>query len=195
MNFIFAFFILTGILMAAVNGEIGSVTGWLAEAANNGVEQALGFIGVMAFWLGLARVAQEAGIISILTRFLEPVIRLLFPTIPRGHQAMGAILMNISANIMGLGSAATPFGLKAMEEMQKLNPKKETASEAMCTFLAINTASVTMIPGTVIAFRAAAGSENPSEIVGPVILATLCASTAALFADFIFRRRGRKKGI
>ncbi len=193
MNFIFAFFILTGIVVAAVRGDIQLVTQSVANAANHGVQQAIGFIGIMSFWLGLARIAQEAGLIKLLTGILEPVIRLLFPSIPRGHRAMGSVLMNISANIMGLGSAATPFGLKAMQELQELNREKETASEAMCTFLAVNTASVTLVPATIIAFRASTGSANPGEVVGPVIFATMCASLVALTADYMFRRRNRRR--
>lgn len=193
MNCIFAFFILLGIVVAALQGDIGVVTESVVASANQGVEQALGFVGIMSFWLGLARIAREAGLIQLLTRVLEPIVRFLFPSIPRGHRAMGSILMNISANILGLGSAATPFGLKAMEELQSLNPHKDTASQAMCTFLAINTASVTLIPATVISFRAAAGSADPGEIVGPVIFATIAASLAALIADYCFRR-GRKRG-
>ncbi len=191
MNFIFAFFILLGILLAAIKGDISIVTQTVANAAANGVQQVIGSIGIITFWLGLAKVAQESGLIKLLTRLLEPFFRLLFPSIPRGHPAMGAILMNVSANILGLGSAATPFGLKAMKELQKLNPQKEVASEAMCTFLAINTSGVTLIPTTLLAFRASAGSNNPGEVVGPIIFATLCSTIVAIIADYFFRRRRR----
>lgn len=191
MNFIFAFFILLGILLAAIKGDINIVTQTVANAAANGVQQVIGSIGIITFWLGLAKVAQESGLLKLFTRFLEPVFRLLFPSVPRGHPAMGAILMNISANILGLGSAATPFGLKAMKELQRLNPQKEVASEAMCTFLAINTSGVTLIPTTLLAFRASAGSANPGEVVGTIIFATLCSTVVAITADYFFRRRRR----
>ncbi len=191
MNFIFTFFILLGILLAAIKGDINMVTQTVANAAANGVQQVIGSIGIITFWLGLAKVAQESGLIELFTRFLEPVFRFLFPSIPRGHPAMGAILMNISANILGLGSAATPFGLNAMKELQKLNPRKEIASEAMCTFLAINTSGVTLIPTTLLAFRASAGSTNPGEVVGTIIFATFCSTLVAVTADYIFRRRRR----
>jgi spore maturation protein A len=124
-----------------------------------------------------------------LARLLQPITRLLFPSIPKGHPAMGAIILNISANVLGLGNAATPFGLKAMEEMQKLNTKKDVASEAMCTFLALNTSAITLIPATIISVRLRAGSVNPTEIIGTTIFATSCAMVVAVTADYLLRRK------
>ncbi len=136
------------------------------------VELAIGLIGIMALWLGLMKIAEQAGMVALLSRILRPVTTRLFPDVPPDHPAMGAMLMNISANMLGLANAATPLGLKAMEELNKLNKKVGTATDAMCTFLVINTSSVQLIPATVIAIRAASGSANPTEIIGPVIFAT-----------------------
>ncbi len=136
------------------------------------VELAIGLIGIMALWLGVMRVAEQSGLIGKLARVLEPVMTRLFPDVPPGHPAMGAMIMNLSANMLGLANAATPLGLKAMEELNKLNKKLGTATDAMCTFLVINTSNVQLIPATVIAIRAAAGSANPTEILGPAIVAT-----------------------
>lgn len=136
------------------------------------VELALGLIGILALWLGLMKIAEQSGLIAALSRALRPVMIRLFPDVPPEHPAMGAMIMNISANMLGLGNAATPLGLKAMEELNKLNPSTGRATDAMCTFLVINTSNVQLIPATVIAVRAAAGSADPTEIIGAVILAT-----------------------
>ncbi|HLB00449.1 MAG TPA: nucleoside recognition domain-containing protein [Bacteroidota bacterium] len=144
----------------------------IVRYAKIAVELAIGLIGIMALWLGLMKIAEQAGLVAMLSRLLKPVTTRLFPDIPPDHPAVGAMLMNISANMLGLANAATPLGLKAMEELDKLNRKTGVATDAMCTFLVINTSSVQLIPATVIAIRAAAGSANPTEIVGPVIFAT-----------------------
>jgi spore maturation protein A len=144
----------------------------IVGSAKTAVTLAIGLIGIMALWLGVMRVAEEAGLISKLASLLRPVTTRLFPGVPADHPAMGAMIMNISANMLGLANAATPLGLKAMEELNKLNKKVGTATDAMCTFLVINTSNVQLIPATVIAIRAAAGSANPTEIIGPAIVAT-----------------------
>ncbi len=144
----------------------------LLHYAKVAVELAIGLIGILALWLGLMKIAEQAGMIAALSRALKPLLMRLFPDVPPEHPALGAMVMNISANMLGLGNAATPLGLKAMEELNKLNPKSGTATDAMCTFLVINTSNVQLIPATVIAVRAAAGSADPTEIIGAVILAT-----------------------
>jgi spore maturation protein A len=144
----------------------------IIKYAKIAVELAIGLIGIMSLWLGLMKIAEQSGMVAVLSRFLRPVTTRLFPDVPPDHPAMGAMLMNISANMLGLANAATPLGLKAMEELNKLNKKVGTATDAMCTFLVINTSSVQLIPATVIAIRAAAGSASPTEIIGPVIFAT-----------------------
>jgi spore maturation protein A len=152
----------------------------LIHYAKVAVELSIGLIGLMALWLGLMKIAEQAGLIARLARALKGITRRLFPDVPADHPAMGAMIMNISANMLGLGNAATPLGLKAMEELNKLNKKPGTATDAMCTFLVINTSNVQLIPATVIAIRAAAGSTNPTEILGPAILATTISTVVGL---------------
>lgn len=192
MNFIFSLFILTGIIVAAVNGKIDVITTAAMTSAGNAVQRAIMLISIVSLWLGIARVAEESGLIDILSRLIAPLFRWLFPSIPKGHPALGCILMNLSANMLGFGNAATPFGLKAMQELQRLNDKPDTATEAMCTFLAINTSSVTIVPATLIALRASAGSKNPSEIMGAVLFATTCSTLAAILGDIVIRNICRK---
>lgn len=143
------------------------------NAANAAVSLCLGLIGTMILWLGLLQVAKDAGMIDAFARLLSPLMRWLFPDVPDGHPAHGAILMNVSANVLGLDNAATPFGIKAMTELQELNPDKETATNAMATFLTINTSSVTLVPITIIAYRLAEGSTDPAGPLGGIILATM----------------------
>jgi spore maturation protein A len=153
--------------------KLNSVTNdGIVRYAKTAVELAIGLIGIMALWLGVMKIAEASGLITKIAVFLKPITTRLFPDVPPDHPAMGAMIMNISANILGLANAATPLGLKAMEELNKLNRKLGTATDAMCTFLVINTSNVQLIPATVIAIRAAAGSGNPTEIIGPVIVAT-----------------------
>lgn len=154
------------------------------------VELAIGLIGIMALWLGVMRIAEQSGLIGKLARVLEPVMTRLFPDVPADHPAMGAMIMNLSANMLGLANAATPLGLKAMEELNKLNKKLGTATDAMCTFLVINTSNVQLIPATVIAIRAAAGSANPTEILGPAIVATTISTVVGVL---VVKALGRMK--
>ncbi|HHY25980.1 MAG TPA: spore maturation protein [Desulfitobacterium dehalogenans] len=191
VNAIWLFMLITGIIVAALNGRIDTITESAMKAAELGVETAFGLIGVMSLWLGLMKLAEEAGFVRALARFFGPVIRRLFPTLREDSPALGAIIMNLSANVLGLGNAATPFGLKAMQELQKENPTPDTASPAMMTFLALNTSCITLIPATIIAVRLKAQSINPTEIIGPTIFATGCAMTMAILVDFMIRRRSR----
>lgn len=188
MNYIWAILILGGVLLAAINGRMTECTQALIEAAKGSVELAIGLIGIMAFWLGLMRLAQEAGLVRFLARILKPILRPLFPEIPQDDPALGAIVANLAANILGLGNSATALGLKAMIELKRLNPGKKIASNAMCTFLAINTSSVTLIPATVIAIRASAGSSNPAEVIGVIILATGISTIVAVAAVKILEK-------
>lgn len=181
-------------MVAAAHGR-AEVAGRAAlEAAQSAVALAFELIGIMALWLGLLRIAEEAGLVRLLARLARPLVRLLFPSVPPEHPALGAILMNLSASFLGLGNAATPFGLKAMAELQKINPRPQEASEAMCTFLALNTSCVTLVPATIIGIRMAAGSANPGEIIGPTVLATGFATLAAITADQLLRRYYRRRG-
>jgi len=189
VNWIWLFFIVCGFIIGAINGRIEQVTEAAFEGAKTGVSVCMGLISVLVFWLGLMKIAEQAGLLQKLGTLLRPLIRLLFPTVPKDHPAIGYIITNMSANILGLGNAATPMGIKAMQELQKLNGNKTVASADMCTLLALNTASVTIIPTTLIAIRMNFGSANPTEIVGTTLLATLIATTAAILADKWYRYR------
>ena len=173
---------------AAVNGRMAELTRAATESAGSAVTLAIGLAGVMALWLGLMRVAEEAGLVRALARLARPLMTRLFPDVPAEHPAMGAMIMNVSANVLGLGNAATPFGLKAMQELETLNPRPGTATDAQALFCALNTASVQLNPATVIALRTSAGSKAPAEIIGATILASLCGATAAVVAAKLLRR-------
>jgi spore maturation protein A len=158
-----------------------TITQSAIDGANVAVELLLSLIGIMVLWLGLMQVAKDAGLVDGLAYLLRPVMRWLFPDVPEGHPAQGAMLMNISANMLCLDNAATPFGLKAMQELQELNPDKETTTDAMAMFLAINSSSVTVIPITIIAYRIGAGSENPAGPLAYILIATAVSTTVAVF--------------
>ncbi len=160
----------------------------MIDAAAGAVTLALGLIGVMALFLGLMKVAEAGGLLVVIARLLRPLMVRLFPDVPAEHPAMGAMIMNFSANIMGLGNAATPFGIRAMQELDKLNPHKGTATNAMVLFLAINTSSITILPTGVIALRAAAGSADPAGILPTTLFATVCATVVAIAAAKLFSR-------
>lgn len=169
--------------------EMGQdLTDAAVDAAKVSVEICLGLIGIMALWLGLVQIAKDAGLIDALARLLSPLMRWIFPDIPDGHPAQGAILMNISANMLNLENAATPLGLKAMQELQTLNPEKDTATDSMAMFLAINTSNVTLIPFTIIAYRAAAGSENPTEPIVGIVLVTSISTVVAIIAAKLLQK-------
>jgi spore maturation protein A len=170
-----------------VSGE--SLTNAALQAANLAVEICLGLIGVMVLWLGMLNVAKDAGLVDALARALAPLMRWLFSDVPDGHPANGAMIMNISANMLGLDNAATPFGLKAMKELQTLNPTDDTATDAMATFLAINTSNVTLLPISIIALRVASGSEQPARPIAGMFLATLLSTIVAVIAVRYLARR------
>lgn len=193
VNLIWFFLLASGIIVAGFTGNMPQVTAAAFEAARMGVFTALEITGMMCLWLGMLKIAEDAGMVSFLARILRPLMVKFFPSIPSEHPAIGAVLMNLGANILGLGNAATPFGLKAMQHLQSLNKEKETASDAMITFLALNTSCITLIPVTVLGLRVAAGSKDPTIIVVPTILATLCGTLVALSIDGYIRRRVGKK--
>lgn len=193
INWIWMGMLLIGFGFAAVNGNIESVTKAVFDGAQTGVTVSFGLISILVFWLGMMRLAEEAGLLKKVAKLLNPIVRFLFPDVPKDHPAMGYILSNMSANLFGLGNAATPMGIKAMQELQKLNPDKESATPAMCTLLALNTASITLIPTTLIAIRLNYDSANPSEIVGTTLLATAIATGAAIAADRWYRFRTIRK--
>ncbi|MEX0922858.1 MAG: nucleoside recognition domain-containing protein [Rhodovibrionaceae bacterium] len=198
MNAIFFAIVLIAFLVAAVRQVIWDGTGDAApmdllatamiDSAKGSVELALGLVGVMALFLGLMKVAEKGGLLVIIAKTVRPLMVRLFPEVPADHPAMGAIILNISANVLGLGNAATPFGIRAMQELDKLNPQKGTATNAMALFLAINTSSVTILPTGVIALRAAAGSSDPAGIVPTTLFATICSTAIAITVAKLLQR-------
>ncbi|PTX50855.1 spore maturation protein A [Melghirimyces profundicolus] len=189
VNYIWLFMMVSGVVAGAVQGELDLVTRAALKGAKEGVAVCIGLISILVFWLGMMRIAQEAGLLDRLARLLGPLARFLFPDVPKDHPAMGYILSNMSANLFGLGNAATPMGLKAMEELQKLNTDKKTATPAMCTLLALNTSGLTLVPTTIIGIRMEYGSANPTEIIGTTIFATFCSTLVAILLDRWFRSR------
>ncbi len=160
----------------------------MIDAAKSSVTLAIGLVGVMALFLGLMKVAEAGGLLAIIAKTVRPLMVRLFPDVPADHPAMGAMILNISANVLGLGNAATPFGIRAMQELDRLNPHKGTASNAMVMFLAINTSSVTLLPTGVIALRASAGSADPAGIMPTTLFATICSTTVAILAVKLYQR-------
>ena len=178
------------VVVGIFTGNIDAVTEAAISMSKTAVEIAIGLIGIMALWLGIMKIAEESGLIGILSKAIRPITIRLFPDVPKDHPAIGSIVLNMAANILGLGNAATPMGLKAMEELQELNPDKETATNAMCTFLAINTSSVQLIlPATVVALMGAAAN----QIFITTILATGMSTVAAIFAVKFLEKLNRFK--
>jgi spore maturation protein SpmA len=168
--------------------KMKDVTNAAIDYAGTAVKIAIGLIGIMALWLGIMKIAEQGGLISLMANTVKPITKFLFPGVPHDHPAVGSMIMNISANMLGLGNAATPFGLKAMEELDSINPEKGTATNAMCTFLAINTAGLTIIPATAIAVRAAAGSTDPTVIIGTSFFGASCATLTGITAAKILEK-------
>lgn len=194
INYIWVALSIIGILYAMVTGTIGAVNEAVFQSAKESVTLCLGLMSILVFWLGMMKVAQDAGLLDKLSRLFAPVVRRLFPEVPINHPAMGYILSNLMANMFGLGNAATPLGIKAMEQLKQLNGGKNNASRSMITFLALNTSGLTLIPTTVIAIRINYHSANPTEIVGPTFLATVIATIAAIVIDRYYYHKRIKKG-
>src|SRR5438105_5470607 len=180
--------VLLAVAIGGWNDRLKDVTEGALDGAKTAVTIALALIGIMALWLGVMRLAERAGLVQRIARALRPVMTRLFPDVPGEHPAMGSMLMNMAANMLGLGNAATPLGLRAMRDLETLNPRPGVATNAMCTFLAINTSSVQLIPTTAIAILAASGSTRPTAIVGTALLATLCAATVAIVSVKLLER-------
>ena len=190
LNYIWFGMMFIAVVVGIFTGNIDAVTEAAISMSKTAVEIAMGLIGIMALWLGTMKIAEESGLIRILSKALRPITIRLFPDVPEDHPAIGSIVLNMAANILGLGNAATPMGLKAMEELQELNPEKDTATNAMCTFLAINTSSVQLIlPATVVALMGAAAN----QIFITTILATGMSTVAAIFAVKFFEKLNRFK--
>src|SRR5512136_3002696 len=188
MSVLWVLLLVASVVVAAVNGRMPALPGAIAESAGKAVTLSIGLVGVLTLWLGLMKVAEEAGLVRTLGRLARPVLRRLFPSVPGDSPAMGAMTMNIAANMLGLGNAATPFGIKAMEELERANPTPGTASDAQALFCALNTASVQLVPATVIALRAAAGARQPADVLGATLVASACATVAAVASAKLLRR-------
>lgn len=191
LNPIWLFLITFATVVAAYGGKMSDITTASFESAESAVELAIGLVGTMALWLGIMRVAEAAGMMQAIARLIRPLMVRLFPEVPADHPAMGAMIMNMAANALGLGNAATPMGLKAMQELNRLNPQPGTATHAMCLFLAINTSSVTLLPLGVIAVRASAGASNPASIIVPSLIATSVSTLTAIALVKWFAQRDR----
>ncbi len=179
LNWIWLALVVVAVVVGAVNGRMEAVTKAAFDGARTSVDIALGLVGAMALWLGIMKIAERAGLVELLARAIRPLARRLFPDVPADHPALGAMMLNLAANWLGLGNAATPLGLKAMAELDTINPHKGTASNAMVTFLALNTSCITLVPATIIGVRVSLGSANPTDIVAPTVLASACATVVA----------------
>lgn len=180
MNYIWFFIIAVSIVVGAINGRLDAVVDAILQGAQKSVQVAIYLVGIMAFWLGIMKIAEKSGLAQLIAKFLKPVARRLLPQIPSDSEIIGDVAMNFSANALGLSNAATPMGIKAMEGMQELNVDKNSASNSMCTLLAMNTAGFQLIPATVIAVLAANGYKNPTEIIFPTLLVTGIAFISAI---------------
>lgn len=193
VNKIWGFFIITGIITCLFSNNIELINNEILNSTKDSLDMIIKIFPVMALWLGLMNIAKHSGLLNKLSKKISPVLRFLFPEIPKNHESLNYISSNIIANMFGLGNAATPFGLKAMKSLQELNKKKDTATRSMITFLVINTSGVTIIPTTIISLRMMYGSNNPTSIVLPCILATTLATIAGIIIDRILARRCKYK--
>ena len=188
MNYIFFFLIVISIVIGAINGKLQDVCNAVMSGAELSVKVAFSLIGIMAFWLGIMKIAQKSGIIDFLSKILKPIAKVLFNEIPPESPAVADIAMNFTANAFGLSNAATPFGIKAMEELQKENKDKTSASNSMCLFLGMNTAGFQIIPTTVLAVLVGIGYKNPTEIIAPTLFVTIIAFTFAVVFSKILQK-------
>lgn len=188
MNYIFLFLIIISFVCAAFNHRLDVAVDEMLMASQKAVEIAFGLIGIMGFWLGIVKIAQKSGLMDLLSKIIQKPLLLIFPDIKNNEEAQGNIALNISANALGLTNAATPFGIKAMENLQSQNKNKSVATNSMCTFLAINTAGFQIVPAVVIAILSANGMENPTQIILPTLIVTSVAFLSALFFAKILER-------
>lgn len=188
LNYIWFGMIIISIIVAVFNGRVDMVTKALIDSSKSAIDISIELLGIMCMWLGIMKIAERSGLIERISGALKPVTKRIFSKVPPNHPAMGAMVMNIVANLFGLGNAATPLGLKAMGELQKLNNSKDTATTSMCMFLIINTCSIQLIPATLIAIRNATGSNNPTEIIAPIWIS----SSIAMISGIILAKFAEK---
>ena len=194
MNYVFIILIVGSLIIGAFNGTLNEVTNSMLEACNTAVKIAFSLIGIMAFWLGIMRIAEKSGLVKLLAKILEPIAKLLFKDRGNNEHVTGDIAMSVAANALGLTNAATPIGLKVMKELQEDNPDKDSATDSMCMFLGMNTAGFQIIPATVIAVLVGAGAKNPTEIILPTLIVTTLAFLTAIFTALILKKLWRKHG-
>lgn len=192
MNYIFVFLILISIITAIYTGKIEEVTNELLNATQRAVQVSIGLIGIMAFWLGVAKIAQKSGLINLISKLISPILKLIFNELPKNSPAFSNIALNITANALGLSNAATPFGIKAMKDIKKEENKNDVATNSMCIFLAMNTAGFQIVPATVLAILIAAGAKNPTEIILPTFIVTLSSFIFAIVVAKILAKIWRE---
>ncbi len=188
LNYLWGVMILIGIAVAAFTGKMPDITNAAVDSSKEAVTTCITMLGIISMWTGLMKIAEEAGLIKVLSKKMMPFLRFLFPDIPKKHKSLEYIATNVIANIFGLGWAATPAGIKAMEEMQKLNLKKDTASKSMCMFMVFNMSSLQLICVNLIAYRSQYNSQSPSEIIGPGFFATFISTLAGIAITKIIER-------
>lgn len=194
LNYIWFGLMAIALVVAAFLGTADAVTKGAIDSAKTAVEISIGLVGIMTLWLGIMRIAEAAGLVTMLGRALRPISRVLFPEVPPEHPAIGAIVMSIAANMLGLNNAATPFGIKAMEELQTLNPEKDTATNPMVIFMAMNTAGVQLVPATMLGVLVAAGSKNPTAIISTTLVATAIGTVISIIVAKILQRFYPQRG-
>ncbi len=182
LNYIWIGLLLIGFIVGIFTGKIDQVTKAAIDSSQSAVTVCIGLLGVMCLWTGLMKIAEKSGLVTGISRAVRPILRFLFPSIPKDHPALGAIVMNLVANFFGLGNAATPLGIKAMNELQGLNKDKKTATDSMCMFLVLNTAAIQLIPANIIALRTSEGSNKPAEIIVCIWIASICATVMGIIA-------------
>ncbi len=192
MNYIFFILIAGSLAIGCINGTLSNVTNSMLEACDTAVKIAFSLIGIMAFWLGIMRIAEKAGLVKIIAKILEPIAKILFKDRGNNKNVTGDIAMSVAANALGLTNAATPIGLKVMKELQEDNKNKETATDSMCMFLGMNTAGFQIIPATVIAVLAGAGAKNPTDIILPTLIVTTLSFLTAIIAALILKKVWRE---
>jgi len=188
LNYIWVGLLLIGFIIGIINGRIDQVTKAAIDSAQSAVTVCIGLLGVMCLWTGLMKVAEKSGLVTSIGRLVRPILVFLFPEIPKDHPATGAIVMNLVANFLGLGNAATPLGIKAMNELQSINKDKKTSTDSMCMFLVLNTAAIQLVPANIIALRTSAGSEKPAEIIICIWIASICATIMGIIAAKLLAR-------
>jgi spore maturation protein A len=188
LNYIWFGLMAIALVVAAINGTPEAVTKGAVESATTAVQISIGLVGIMTLWLGMMRIAEAAGLVALLGRAMRPLLRWLFPDVPPGHPAGGALVLALAANMLGLNNAATPLGIKAMEQLQTLNPDKDSASNDMVTLMTVTTAGVQLIPASMIGVLAAAGSVNPTAIIGPTLVATFVGTVVGVFSARVLQR-------